>query len=59
MTLNGQVRSAAVVYDTLIQSISNVYDDVVNGFDGEIDSDIHPTEYELFNNPNRVVDGPW
>ena len=59
MMLRGEVVSAATLYDSLIQSINNVYNDVINGIDGKIDEISHPEEYRLFNNQFRTVDGPW
>ena len=50
-------RSAEDVYDKLIASINNVYQDVVLG-DRLINEANHPEEYHLFNNPFNVVDGP-
>lgn len=58
MNLRGVEMSAAVVYDALIQSINNVYDDVING-SGFINPIKHQPEYQLFNNPFKVIDGPW
>ena len=58
MQLRGENVTAATLHDALLQSINAVYDDVING-DGLIDPDQHPTEFELFDNPFRVVDGPW
>ena len=48
---------ASDAYAALITSISNVYDDVING-NGQIDETKHPEEYHLFHNPKSVVDGP-
>lgn len=59
MDIRGQTTTAAALYDSLIQTINNVYEDVVNSGNGVIDQDAHPVEYELFHNPYRVVDGPW
>jgi hypothetical protein len=56
MTLRGIEVTAAQVYDALITSIENVYNDVILG--GTIDQVKHPEEYKLFHNPFRVVDGP-
>lgn len=56
MTLRGSNTTAAEVYSKLVSSIANVYRDVMNS--GFIDKKAHPTEYKLFNNPHRVVDGP-
>jgi hypothetical protein len=56
ITLRGETTTAAVLYESLIQSINNVYMDIVN--EGFINKDLHPVEYELFDNPFRVVDGP-
>ena len=58
MSLRGETVSAKHLYDALVGAINNVYNDVING-DGYIDADAHPDEYELFNNPFKVVDGPW
>jgi hypothetical protein len=57
MTLRNQLVSACDVYDNLITSINNVYNDVMS--QGEIDKQAHPSEYELYNNPFGVIDGPW
>lgn len=56
---SGQVlnKHAANAYDSLIESINNVYEDVILGT-GTIDSKTHPDEYHLYNNPFHVVDGP-
>lgn len=58
MSLRGETVSANELYDALVDSINNVYNDVING-DGYIDRDAHPNEYTLFDNPFKVVDGPW
>lgn len=58
MRLRGVKTSATSVYDALIESINNVYDDVINGT-GFIDYDKHPEEHRLYSNPFRVTDGPW
>ena len=57
MTLRGVETTAAQVYDALLASIENVYNDVVFG-SGFIDSNTHPEEHKLYDNPFRVVDGP-
>ena len=57
MTLRNTPVQASEVYDRIISTIENVYNDVIT--DGEINADKHPDEYRLFNNPHRVVDGPW
>ena len=61
-TLKGKTVTAAELYDSLIDSINNVYSDVVinnnNNGGGIINKDLHPIEYELFNNDFHVVDGP-
>jgi hypothetical protein len=59
MDIRGQRTTAAELYDNLINTINNVYEDVVNSGSGVIDQVAHPMEYELFHNPYRVVDGPW
>ena len=56
MMLRGSNTTAAEVYSKIVSSIANVYRDVMNT--GFIDKEAHPTEYKLFNNPHRVVDGP-
>jgi hypothetical protein len=56
MTLGGTTKSARVVYDTLIRHIAHVYKDVMQ--DGFIDPTTHPVEYQLYNNPHQVIDGP-
>ena len=58
MELRGQTVSAEQLYHHLVESINKVYNDVVNG-EGFIDQAKHPEEFELFDNPFRVVDGPW
>lgn len=57
MTLQGQTRTAAELYDNLIASIENVYNDVLAT--GAIDSSTHPDEFYLFDNHFKVIDGPW
>mmetsp|Transcript_2034 Transcript_2034/g.4457 ORF Transcript_2034/g.4457 Transcript_2034/m.4457 type:complete len:630 (+) Transcript_2034:70-1959(+) len=56
MTLGGTVKSVTDVYATLVSHIANVYKDVMQY--GFIDQDAHPDEYQLYNNPNQVIDGP-
>ena len=56
MTLGGSVKSATEVYNTLVGHIANVYKDVMQY--GFIDQATHPHEYQLYNNPNKVIDGP-
>lgn len=56
MKLRGSNTTASEVYNKLVSSIANVYRDVMNT--GFIDEEAHPSEYKLFNNPHRVVDGP-
>lgn len=58
MSLRGTMTTASAAYDDLIDSINNVYDDIVQG-GGEIDKDAHPMEHGLFDNPKKVIDGPW
>jgi hypothetical protein len=57
MNIRGAAASAADVYEKLVSSINNVYDDV-KAF-GEIKRGRHASEYELFHNDKGVVDGPW
>lgn len=57
MNLRGVSTSAADVYDSLVESINNVYDDVMKV--GKIKKRKHPMEYDLFHNEPGVVDGPW
>ena len=57
MSLRGVETSAAEVYDNLVESINNVFDDVMTY--GKINNNIHATEYDLFHNEPAVVDGPW
>lgn len=52
------MESAKQVYDDLITSINNVYNDVVVD-KGSIDQGEHPKEYSLYHNPFGVIDGPW
>jgi len=56
MNLRGKLTTAANLYDNLMNAIINVYNDVMKF--GVIDKISHKTEYELFNNEQRVVDGP-
>ena len=56
MTLGGTAKSVTEVYNTLVEQIANVYKDVMQY--GLIDQANHPLEYQLYNNPNRVIDGP-
>ena len=58
MMLRGKLTTAAELYDNLVTALNNVYSDVVyrNGF---IDPERHPMEHKLFDNPLRVIDGPW
>jgi hypothetical protein len=57
MMIKNKVVTASELFDDLISTINIVYNDVLGL--GEIDSDLHQREYELFNNPHRVIDGPW
>ena len=56
MTLGGSTKTVGDVYDTLLSHIANVFRDVMR--DGRINSVEHPVEYQLYNNPHQVVDGP-
>jgi len=56
MTLGGSVKPVMEVYNTLVTQIVNVYKDVMQY--GLIDQATHPLEYQLYNNPNQVIDGP-
>ncbi|KAL3914552.1 MAG: hypothetical protein SGILL_006062, partial [Bacillariaceae sp.] len=56
MMLRGKEVKAADVLKDLMESIKNVYTDVVQK--GFIDQSKHPEEFHLFDNPKRVVDGP-
>ena len=56
MTLGGSTKTVEDVYNNLITSIANVFHDVRNY--EFIDADTHKEEWELYNNFNRVVDGP-
>ena len=58
MMLRGQMTTAAQVHDNLLQALNNVYSDVVYK-SGSIDPVAHPMEHTLFNNPFRIIDGPW
>jgi hypothetical protein len=51
-------RTAEDVYDKMITSINNVYEDVVLSGLGKINATAHPEEHHLFDNPFSVVDGP-
>jgi hypothetical protein len=57
MRLRGVVTSASDVYDGLVESINNVFSDVMTS--GEIQRSTHPNEYDLYHNELGVVDGPW
>ena len=57
MILRNEIITANTVYTNLINSINNVYNDIMQY--NEINNITHPIEYNLFNNPHRVVDGPW
>lgn len=57
MMLRNEVVTASDLYDLLIEKINIVYNDIMNI--GEIDAVAHPDEFRLFNNPHRVIDGPW
>jgi hypothetical protein len=59
MTLRGQRATAADLYDSLLDSINVVFEDVVHGGTGQIDPAAHPVEYELYDNQFKAVDGPW
>ncbi|KAL9182847.1 hypothetical protein ACHAXT_004126 [Thalassiosira profunda] len=52
----GVVKTAADLYASLLETINNVYDDVMAG--GKIDPAAHPEEHRLFDNPKSVIDGP-
>ncbi len=56
MTLGGATKSVSDVYNTLVGHIANVYKDVMNT--GFIDAVAHPDEYQLYDNPHQVIDGP-
>ena len=58
MELRGRKVKAGRLYRSLVKSINKVYDDVVNG-EGFIDPVKHKREWELYDNPFKVVDGPW
>ncbi len=57
MNIRGVEVKASDAYASLVESINNVYNDVVNY--GYIDKKEHSEEYNLFHNPHGVVDGPW
>ena len=57
MKLRGVQTSAADVYDKLVNSINNVYSDVMEF--GKIRRNRHKMEYDLFHNAPGAVDGPW
>lgn len=57
MDLRGVETSASDVYDSLVESINNVFNDIMAS--GSIQSSTHPDEYDLFHNEHGVVDGPW
>jgi hypothetical protein len=56
MDLRGVETSASDVYDSLVESINNVFNDIMAS--GSIQSSTHPDEYDLFHNEHGVVDGP-
>jgi hypothetical protein len=56
MNLRGVQTSAADVYDNLVKSINNVYNDVMKF--GTIKKNKHRMEYDLFHNAPGAVDGP-
>lgn len=56
MTLGGAVKSVEDVYATLVNHIANVYKDVMEY--GFIDQASHPDEHSLYDNADRVIDGP-
>jgi hypothetical protein len=56
MTLGGTTKSVTDVYNTLVGHIANVYKDVMQH--GMINAAAHPDEYQLYNNPHQVIDGP-
>lgn len=58
MELGGCKKTGSELYDALISAINNACDDIVHG-NGKIDQDKHPSEFELFDNPLNVIDGPW
>jgi hypothetical protein len=55
-TLGGTTKSVTDVYNTLVGHIANVYKDVMQY--GIINAVAHPDEYQLYNNPHQVIDGP-
>lgn len=57
MTLRNEVVTAASLYGTLTNAITNVYNDVLSA--GRISSSKHKAEFALFNNPTRVPEGSW
>ena len=57
MKIKNQLVNSTELYDELILAINTVYNDVLGL--GQIDQALHPELYELFNNPHRVIDGPW
>ena len=57
MILRGCKKTAAQLYDALLAAINNVCDDIVHG-NGSIDPILHASEFELFGNPFKVIDGP-
>jgi hypothetical protein len=56
MHLRGVTTDASTLYNNLLTSIKNVFDDVSKF--GAINPSTHPDEHRLFDNPKRVVDGP-
>mmetsp|Transcript_21794 Transcript_21794/g.40690 ORF Transcript_21794/g.40690 Transcript_21794/m.40690 type:complete len:452 (+) Transcript_21794:638-1993(+) len=56
MLLRSEPVRASDLHKTLSRSITNVYNDVIN--EGFINETKHPSEYALFDNPFRVIDGP-
>ena len=57
VSLRGVHTSATTIYDRLVESINNVYNDVMAN--GSIDKETHKSEHELFHIDPGVVDGPW
>jgi len=57
MQLRGKEKTAADLYDDLVDVINTVVADIKEH--GRINKKAHPDEFLLFDNSKRVIDGPW